>query len=59
MQLRTLPYHLLQLAQKARGSFFIKYVKWSQLPDTAPLPLRRKPSRVMRVVICITALKNQ
>ena len=41
MQLRTLPYHLLQLAQKARGSFFIKYVKWSQLPDIAPLPLRR------------------
>ena len=23
------------------GSFFIKYVKWFQLPDIAPLPLRR------------------
>ena len=52
MQLRTLPYHLLQLAQKARGSFLLnmregsvegvfKFVKGSQLPDTAPLPLRR------------------
>ena len=27
--------------QKTDGEFFIKYVKWFQLPDIAPLPLRR------------------
>jgi len=26
---------------KTDGEFFIKYIKWFQLPDIAPLPLRR------------------
>ena len=29
------------LIWKQMGSFFIKYIKWFQLPDTATLPLRR------------------